>query len=523
MANKIFVGSLILMLGAVGVCCALAKASIPPTVWTVSGMDRVARDQAPGEKRDVMLFAAKGEFEPFQIAVRAPKGGLTNVDVKVSDLTGPGGAVIAKSNLALYREHYIQVKHATTDRPEATVKSLGPGWYADALIPFIDPSTGKAPLPAALKAAGANVAEGLNQPYWVDVFVPRNAKPGRYSGTYTVTSDQGKVTGNIALEVWNFTLPVKPSEPSMFLLWTDQSKETMREVVRHKMGPVSPKADQLAELSKMGMSVVSTGFFSGADVGNKTMGEAPSVEKIKAKISGWPAELRKINYTADEISNAPELDDTFRVWGKNLHEAGVQQLLVGSPNPALFDDGTGHPVIDIYVIMPCNYDRSPANVSDAMKRGIEIWSYTTANQDDYGPKWQIDFAPINYRAMQGFINQSMGFKGVLYWALDRWQTKDVYNGVDDFFDGSYYPGNTTVAYPGKDVGVKGIVASMRMKWIRKGIEDYDYIELLKKAGKTDQALAISRGVAKDWRHWSQDPDTYEEARHHIASILSKGN
>ena len=503
--------------GLIAYCNAYAA----PKVWVVSDMDRVGLTEAPKDARDIELFAAKGEYAAFQVVVHGPENGLANTNLEVSDLKGPDGGVITGSNLTLYREHYIEIKHPTWDR--GTVKSLGAGWYADALIPFVDPATGKVPVNARFKAADASVKAGENQPYWIDVFVPRDAKPGKYEGSYTLTSKQGKATGKITLNVWNFALPEKPSAGSMFVVWTDNSLEAKAEITRHKMMPVRPQPDQVEYLAKnCGLSIIETGFWSGADIGNKTMEPAPPVEQIKAKVSSYPSDLRKINYTADEIANAPKLNETFRQWGKNLHEAGVEQLLVGPPIPELFDDGTGKPSIDIYVIMPVHYDMKPEYVKQAMDRGIEIWSYTTANQDDYAPKWQVDFAPINYRAFQGFINQSMGFEGYLYWAVDRWLTKDPWTDLDDKVDGGYYPANSTLAFPGKDVGIKGVVPSMRMKWIRKGFDDYEYVEMLKKTGQKDLALKLSQSVSKDWREWSRDPAQYEKVRREIGQILSKG-
>ena len=46
-----------------------------------------------------------------------------------------------------------------------------------------------------------------------------HAKPGKYTGTYTVTSNQGKFTGQISLKVWNFALPTAPALKSSFLFF----------------------------------------------------------------------------------------------------------------------------------------------------------------------------------------------------------------------------------------------------------------------------------------------------------------
>lgn len=34
-------------------------------------------------------------------------------------------------------------------------------------------------------------------------------------------------------------------------------------------------------------------------------------------------------------------------------------------------------------------------------------------------------------------------------------------------------------YCGKQVGIKRVVPSMKLKWLRKGVEDYEYLEMLK--------------------------------------------
>src|SRR5579872_4829000 len=95
---------------------------------------------------------------------------------------------------------------------------MGAGWYPDGLIPFIDPATGAPPSGGSLKAVPFTLAGNTNQPIWVDIFVPRTAAAGQYTGTYTVTSDQGSASGPVSLYVWNFTLPLQPSLQSAFSL-----------------------------------------------------------------------------------------------------------------------------------------------------------------------------------------------------------------------------------------------------------------------------------------------------------------
>ena len=133
---------------------------------------------------------------------------------------------------------------------------------------------------------------GANQPIWVDLLVPPTAAAGQYSGIYTVTSDQGKSTGPIALTVWNFTLPNSPALKSSFLFFQAGTLAAQQELLRNKISPLStnPK-DQALLMKEHGLSATHTGPFSGADVGHCTMSPAPSVSHFKALAAAqtaWP-------------------------------------------------------------------------------------------------------------------------------------------------------------------------------------------------------------------------------------------
>jgi hypothetical protein len=300
----------------------------------------------------------------------------------------------------------------------------------------------------------------------------------------------------------------------------------MAELARHRLAPCRCRPEEAALLvDSCGLALAETGFWSGADISHRTMSPPPTVAACRTRAAAYPPGLRLVNYTADEIVGAPELDESLRAYACSLHEAGIEQLLVAPPNRALFDDGSGSgsPAIDIWVLLGVYFDAEHLAVArEALAAGMEVWSYTTANQDDFSPKWQIDFAPVNFRALPGFINQSLGFTGVLYWAVDRW-TADPWNDLSCVLDGGSYPANAALVYPGAPVGVGGTVASMRLKWIRQGMQDYEYVELLKRSGQEATALALSRSVAQDLRVWSQDPEQYETVRRQIGRMLSVGD
>jgi len=71
------------------------------------------------------------------------------------------------------------------------------------------------------------------------------------------------------------------------------------------------------------------------------------------------------------------------------------------------------------------------------------------------------------------------------------------------------------------VGVKGVVASMRLKWLRDGVEDYDYVQILKGLGKEDLAKEISRSVGADWTHWTRDAGAVAAARQKLGETIDR--
>ena len=166
----------------------------------------------PGSKRAPVLSAARNEYAPFQIVVRAGTGGLKRVNAVAESLWCQSGAKpFPPDRIALYREHYIEVR-------KLSPKSRGkPGWYPDALIPFLDPSTGKPPVRARFAAAPFDIAPDSNQPLWVDVLTPRDATPGEYTGTITISAEGIRPRRvPIELTVWDFTLSETPSMRTHF-------------------------------------------------------------------------------------------------------------------------------------------------------------------------------------------------------------------------------------------------------------------------------------------------------------------
>ena len=213
-----------------------------------------------------------------------------------------------------------------------------------------------------------------------------------------VTSDQGEATGEFELTVRNFELPLKPSLDSSFMLWRNKSTAACETILLHKLMPTSvPVRDAAGFVQKYQLSSINVGLSSGADYNHGTMSRALSVEEIQQIARQLPSGPLLYNYTADEIVEFPNLYPMIKAWARNLHSAGILNLITMTPVPELFDDGTGsgRSAVDIWVLAPGYYEASTPNVAAVLKKGDRVWTYTALVQDDHSPRWEIDFPPMH--------------------------------------------------------------------------------------------------------------------------------
>ena len=195
---------------------------------TVTGsMQRLSQDGQPQGRDGADIAAARNEWESFQVVVSALDENVTVTKAELTELVGLAGAKIAGDSISLYREEYVRVRRSTSRA------DLAPGLYADPLVPFVNPLTGKPIEPrrrsqerwggrATLSghdvyALPFDVFRGQNQPIWVDVHVPKQTPAGTYQGTFRVRTRKG-VSAEIPvkLTVWDFTLPDGPTHRNHF-------------------------------------------------------------------------------------------------------------------------------------------------------------------------------------------------------------------------------------------------------------------------------------------------------------------
>jgi Domain of unknown function (DUF4091) len=489
-------------------------------VGALDALTRVGLAEPITVSSSVHLYAARGEYESFQIAVTAKNGPTGSVSIAASDLRSADDT-IERSNLTMYREHFVEVKKGSPDFG-GTNRPLGPGFYADALIPLKDGgmATGHPRF-----SATANVDPQHRGVFWIDVFVPRQAQPGEYHGEVTVSGQSDKATIPISLTVWRQTFPLRPSLKSSFGIdrKRNHDRRTAELLLAHRLMPFLIDPGQSTDYrDSFGLNATGLWFFSNSNNRTCTMHPPPPVPAIRDAMRRYPGDVEKYAYAADEI-DCTGMFPTLKQWARNVHDAGAKMLVTMVPTPDLLDDGAGQgrSTVDIWVLLPKMYKKAGPLIQQILQKGDEVWSYNCLVQDTYSPKWEIDVNPINYRIQPGFLSQSLGITGLLYWGVDRWN-EDPWEDAASFKESGYtFPGEGLLVYPGADAGVDGPVPSMRLKWLRKGVEDYEYVEMLKQAGRGDWALSVIRSVASDWDSWTRSAEDLEGVRRRLGEELDR--
>ena len=89
-----------------------AVAPLQFTWWIASPLVKVRPgDAGPAQpSKTVILSAARNEFEPFQLVLRADSTDLTAVDVQVSDLRSPEGGGIQVDTAGQQTQHLLPLK-----------------------------------------------------------------------------------------------------------------------------------------------------------------------------------------------------------------------------------------------------------------------------------------------------------------------------------------------------------------------------------------------------------------------------
>jgi hypothetical protein len=510
-----------------------AWARPPPRVWIADDGVRIARDDlgsplARGDENPIWrpdapirLRALRDEVVAFQVLVEAGDAPLERVEVAVQ--SGLGDQSVLR-----FVEHYVNV-HRRSGNDRRPHESLGwseearpigmglQGALPDALIP-VDLAPPFSPYPMSIKPR-------QNGAVWVDISVPRDTSEGRYTGEVVVTARSGELARiPLELEVSPSLLPYRAVS---FLAYYNYGALDARigngERAERQLFQLLHQhhVDALASLSEpedadrlrpaldgslftatygyrgpgYGVAPAAVALGAYGALGEPSRGALRTVETIVPKI---PEAVRDVVlYAVDEDCESPLGPRWRRLISGSSARDRVRVAHSCSQDPRTQD-------VDL-VLVPANRFRTEASV-EARKSGREVWVYNGA-LPRAGPLL-LDADVASLRA-NGWI---AAFHDVGRWFL--WETtfwnddnkggrgpinpfvtaESFHNKHGDtaFGDGLLlYPGTERGRFSAHSLGYIGVIPSMRLKNLRRGIEDAGYVALARAAHpvETDAIVA----------------------------------
>jgi hypothetical protein len=525
------------------------------SVWVAPATAKVRPTTASGTNTSIALEAARNEFEAFHVVVNGGSAGAAAVTVTADALSDGNGNTI--SDVRVYREAWINV---------ATISNIqgATGRWPDALIPAVDEIDNQ-----PRNAFPYNVPANEQQPMFIEYHVSATAPAGWYSGSVHVT---GGVTVDVPVKIYvhAFTLPSTASIRTAFGIgWQDpciahygsytacggdagaQAMLTKyaRFALDHRVslsdvvytGPAA-NTDGSYDWATWDATygAMLNGGMGGRLVGAQltsvryqwTLDQAHYAEWAKHfRAQGWFD--RTFDYTCDEPPNGCAWS-AIPTRAAMVHgaDAGFETLVTTTYAQAAAAGvassiDTLVPVVDFMDPMPpssntrATYDAFLA--TSAQKR---LWMYQSC--DSHGcngpggaltsgwPSYMIDAPATQNRAMEWQAWRER-VSGELYY-----DTTYAFSRGDAWTNQYYFAGNGdgTLFYPGTPAKIGGTsqvpIASLRLKMIREGQEDYEYLKMLSDSGDAAMADSEAQGLSPDAYTNMTDPASIDAARHRIA-------
>jgi hypothetical protein len=220
----------------------------------------------------------------------------------------------------------------------------------------------------------------------------------------------------------------------------------------------------------------------------------------------------------------------FLYYGRLLRESGAKRLkfrIDGSYPMATMDRLTD--VVDISILGVRAY--VPERVQQLRKKGVEDWFYTGTDI--------LDADPLGCRAL-GWVAWKYQARSWTIWefdfnALHAWMDPATYTAAVTSGSeraGDVYNGEGMLIYRGETIGLDEPVASIRLKLLRRGSQDYEYFWLLahKKGGRAiadqlaNSVIHEPMGKSEAWGApgaWDHNVDDWERARAQMGELIQK--
>ena len=166
----------------------------------------------------------------------------------------------------------------------------------------------------------------------------------------------------------------------------------------------------------------------------------------------------------------------------------------------------------------------PERMKKEQEGGDEVWWYVTRVPNGPEATVLINCEGVGSRELF-WLQKLYNIDGFLYYLTNDWAFKENNYGVDPKFEivngtvKSY--GNGVLLYCGKPYGIYGPVGSLRLEIVRDGIEDFEYLTMLKSFLGEEKVDLVIRSLATSLTEWNSDAETFTKTRISLGNMLEE--
>lgn len=571
-------------------------ADVPAEVWAVSDMVALSNKLPAYQDYSILddrgetlrLFAAANETVSVQVVVDAPSDGLAEVTVHPSELRGVGVHAIPAEQIDIFRMLPVRVHDVPAWYIRLAKRNPRDEAQYDPLVPLDAPVGGQ---PYRLRPR-----ERLA--LWVDITIPRNLPGDEYSGTLEVRVGNKRLKEyRVEVKVYDFLLPDsrpfailgafdhrtlfrqfvtrdgKPFEPTVFapdhpeiqagLEYYDQLMQLAHE---HRLDLFDRQLQPKPQRDAQGRLTLDWSAFDAVAKPYLT-GEAFS---DRVGVSGWAIPITEDWPVPDYYGGADgemyvrtvetitkESANYFR--GLGVEEQMFAWPVRAEPDPSQYaryrslaemirraDDGVALlsrlplqppaglenwpqlPRLERFVdiLAPPAHWLDPRRAEEfRTPRNPLAGIWITPGRPPFLPSLSVLATPTGVRAIPWFV-QRYDCTGLFLPEVLNWNGR-----VFESPDGA----ETRLFYPGREIGLDRILPSVRLKRLRRGLQDTQYLWILRQRQKSEFARAIIQSMVRyagleavgeqylDPRvsGWVQDGEAWIFARRMLADEISQ--
>lgn len=523
---------------------------------------RLGEPGLPAEGGQVRLSALRGETVAFQVVLVAGDQPIDTARVSFSELVG--GTV--RPRVTVFRQHYLRVAQRSRNE-RRPLESLGwraparppdaevTGELPDALIPVELDANGKAPIPL--------VPAGQLGAFWIDVDVPDDTAAGAYRGEAEVVVGATRVARfTLSVTVHATRLPYRAAsafvfyEPRRLAQRIGDGEAVERQLWQllhqHHVDALAPlttaqDAERLQSVWDGSLFTVAGGY-RGPGRGTPpavvalgaygTLGEpspaaVKQVEELAARLPTGVGDV--FLYAIDEQCSSQRA----AAWKQALAgRAAVARVRVGQT----CDDPPAQQAADVAMIPAGDFARS--FVTAARAAGRRAWIYNGLLP--HTGTLLLDADPRGLVA-NGWIAALAAIERWFYWESTFWDDGnrggrgpvEPFSTAETFHnqDGDSALGDGLLLYPGRQqgpfaaasLGYAGVLPSLRLKALRRGIQDAGYLALAARENP-DRAAQIAAKVlptildeasAQGPAAWADRTERFSHAREHLRTLITR--